>query len=167
MVKRVTETMSDGSIYEGDMFGYMKQGRGKLTYPDGKYYEGEWKIGRINGQGTLYNRDGSIIYDGQWKNEKYHGKGVLYNPQKKTCLDEVGSEVLKLKKKSDQTWIKYEGNFQDGMWEGTGDLSFTNGDRYIGDFKKDKVEGRGVFVGINGKIVEGAWKDHCFVESFY
>jgi len=167
MTKTVTEKLSDGSLYEGEMFGYMKQGRGKLTYPDGKYYDGEWKVGRINGQGTLYNRDGSVIYEGQWKNEKYHGKGVLYNPHQRLYFDEPSSQLLKLSKRRDQAWAKYEGNFQDGMWEGSGDLSFKNGDRYIGDFKKDKIEGRGIFVGISGKIVEGAWKDYCLVESLY
>lgn len=167
MTKTVTEKLTDGSVYEGEMFGYMKQGRGKLTYPDGKYYEGEWKVGRINGQGTLYNRDGSVIYEGQWKNEKYHGKGVLYNHHQKLYFDETSSQVLRLSKRIDQAWAKYEGNFQDGMWEGSGDLSYKNGDRYIGDFKKDEIQGRGIFVGISGKIVEGAWKDHCLVESFY
>ena len=34
----------------------MKHGKGKLRYPDGTYYEGEWVNGKKHGQGLqLYN----------------------------------------------------------------------------------------------------------------
>ena len=32
----------------------MKNGKGKLTYPDGAYYEGEFRNDRMQGMGILY-----------------------------------------------------------------------------------------------------------------
>ena len=36
----------------------LSDGFGKLTFPNGDKYEGEWKDGGINGQGTMFFENG-------------------------------------------------------------------------------------------------------------
>ena len=44
------------------------------------------------------------------------------------------------------------------MKEGKGVLIYNNGDKYEGEWKKDKKEGEGVFIDRNGKY-EGEYKN--------
>jgi len=46
-----------------------------MTFTDGEKYDGEWKDGKQNGQGTLTFKDGSK-YLGEWKDGEYHGQGT-------------------------------------------------------------------------------------------
>ena len=41
---------------------------------------------------------------------------------------------------------------------------YKNGDRFEGEFKNDKREGKGKLFYKNGDIKEGIWKNDCFVE---
>lgn len=34
--------LTDGSIYEGELFEGMKDGKGRIKWPDGSMYEGDW-----------------------------------------------------------------------------------------------------------------------------
>ena len=40
---------------------------------------------------------------------------------------------------------KYEGDYKTGKKEGKGIYYYNNGERYEGDFKNDKREGKGIF----------------------
>ena len=52
--------------FEGEFaYGYLIQG--KITYLDGSVYEGEVCDGLRHGQGTLTDKDGTVVYSGQWK----------------------------------------------------------------------------------------------------
>ena len=53
----------------------------------------------------------------------------------------------------------YEGNFSDGLKEGTGVYRRANGDSYVGSFKNDKMEGKGVLTWANGSSYDGDWKN--------
>ena len=44
----------------------MKEGKGKLTLPSGKTYEGDWKEDAPNGKGKEIDEYGNI-YEGDWK----------------------------------------------------------------------------------------------------
>ena len=44
-------------------------------YSNGDKYEGEWKIGFRNGEGTITSASGNV-YIGDWKDDKMNGKGV-------------------------------------------------------------------------------------------
>ena len=73
--KRVEE---EGSSYEGlvDPMTGLRNGYGRLTYRDGKLYEGQFVAGLKHGQGKLYARDSSV-YDGAFENDLMHGPGTL------------------------------------------------------------------------------------------
>ena len=78
-----------------------------MTLPDGTKYEGEFKDGNFNGQGTYIFPDGTK-YIGQFKDGKFSGKGI-YN--------------------SDDG-IRYEGEFKDGEFNGQGTYTFPDGTKY-------------------------------------
>lgn len=40
-------------------------GFGKLKFPDGSHYEGNWSKGRYNGRGIYMTKSGAN-YDGDW-----------------------------------------------------------------------------------------------------
>ena len=52
----------------------MKHGKGKMVYPSGNYYEGDWAFDKKEGYGTLKWPDGTI-YEGYWKDGKQHNEG--------------------------------------------------------------------------------------------
>ena len=64
--------------YEGetDSFG-RRHGRGKLTYPSGSFYNGDWDCGLRHGVGEFHSIiDGKRnVYRGQWFNDLKHGIG--------------------------------------------------------------------------------------------
>ena len=61
-------------VYEGQWDG-VKHGEGKMTFPSGMVYVGEFKDGHINGYGKETSPDGSS-HEGYWKHEEPHGRGI-------------------------------------------------------------------------------------------
>ena len=49
------------------------------------------------------------------------------------------------------------------MRTGKGTLSLANGDKYIGEFKKNMYEGEGIFISRNGDKQQGLFKNNQFV----
>ena len=69
--------MINHARYEGQWIigTVIREGMGKIIWPDGSVYEGWWKNDKANGRGRLVHADGDV-YDGEWKNDKAHGIGV-------------------------------------------------------------------------------------------
>lgn len=76
------------------------------------------------------------VYEGPVLNGKPHGSGVLTYSQ------------------SNEKHRKYEGEFQNGLRHGRGILTWRSGNRYIGDFEKNKLTGHGRYEW-NGTVYEG------------
>ena len=55
---------------------------------------------------------------------------------------------------------KYEGEFENGVREGVGKMTYQNGDTYEGEFKNDVREGDGKMTHPNGDIDEGDFKNN-------
>jgi hypothetical protein len=68
----------EGNIYEGEWKDGKRNGQGTLTYSDGRKFIGEFKDGLLNGQGTETNSSG-YKFEGVWK-DGYIWEGVLYDP---------------------------------------------------------------------------------------
>lgn len=66
--------------YRGMFKDFKMHGKGKLFYPDGKVYEGEFKYGKPDGEGILIK--GGKTYKGKFKNGKQEGEGVFYSSRK-------------------------------------------------------------------------------------
>jgi hypothetical protein len=59
--------------YQGSFDSYGKRdGQGKMTWPDGSFYEGTWKNNLRDGLGQ-YMLSSGYVYKGQWKNDLKHG----------------------------------------------------------------------------------------------
>eukprot|EP01006_Ploeotia_vitrea_P023416 TRINITY_DN55879_c1_g1_i2.p1 TRINITY_DN55879_c1_g1~~TRINITY_DN55879_c1_g1_i2.p1 ORF type:complete len:196 (+),score=14.01 TRINITY_DN55879_c1_g1_i2:96-683(+) len=62
--------------YEGNYENGMRNGVGKMTYPNGDSYAGSWVEGKMNGEGSYTYAKTGDIYSGWWSNNKKNGKGT-------------------------------------------------------------------------------------------
>lgn len=89
-----------------------------------KEYQGEFKNGLYNGQGTsFYNTEKTLKkYERQWENGKKCGKGKYY-----IC------EVQYVYWHSDPKKIEeYDGEFDNDTYNGPGVFTYSNGKKYDG-----------------------------------
>ena len=56
---------------------------------------------------------------------------------------------------------RYTGTMVDGKEEGTGTLTYANGDHYDGEWRDGKPNGQGVFT-TSSKTITGEWKSGCY-----
>ena len=124
------------------------------TFPNGDYYEGEWKNGKPHGQGTfIYNTkyNNQKKYVGGFKDGKHHGHGSY----------------------TYSYGIKYVGEFKDGKWHGHGSYNYANGNTYVGQWENGNPQGQGTVIYTNGNKYVGEFKDgmksgygvHIFAEG--
>ena len=61
----------------------------------------------------------------------------------------------------------YEGQFENGLRHGNGTLKFANGKNnvYVGEFKNDKFEGKGILT-VNDNIYEGPFLNGLLQNGF-
>tara|TARA_Y100001970_G_scaffold222520_1_gene273719 strand:- start:8320 stop:8820 length:501 start_codon:yes stop_codon:yes gene_type:complete len=82
---------------------------------------------------TINFPDGSF-YEGEMKDELFHGKGFFKDSN-----------------------FEYVGEFENGIFEGHGEIKYLDGTKYIGDFEKGE-ESYGTLLMSNGNKYEGEWK---------
>ena len=127
--------------YKGEYKEGKYNGQGTFNYLFGTIYEGEWKDGKRTGQGTFTWSNGNK-YEGDWKDNKRNGYGVLIYGK----------------------GTKWEGNKFEGKWKGDlplkGTFTWSNGDKYVGEWKDWKKHGQGTFTWSNGYRFKGEWKYH-------
>ncbi|KAF4324046.1 hypothetical protein JM18_001933 [Phytophthora kernoviae] len=124
----------DGSVHR----------RGRLKYPTGDVYDGEWIDGKRHGQGLLTFAGGGS-YTGEFAHNLFEGFGVLRIPKSQHPLTKL--------------WMrgeKFEGEFVCGLKHGRGTWQTRGGDQYDGEFKQGLYGGRGVCVyGGSGDVYDG------------
>lgn len=112
-----------------------------------KLYQGEWKKGKKQGAGKLYD-SGNLLYDGNFEADEYSGEGILYSPLTSLSL--------------------YEGNFRLGLYDGAGKLYNELGELiYEGEFQLGLMNGEGTSYDGNTGIVleEGIYRKGVLVTS--
>lgn len=109
-------------------------GKGKVLWPSGASYEGDFSGGYLHGFGILSSSDGSV-YRGSWKLNIQHGFG----------------------EKQYQNSDVYEGTWKEGKQEGSGKYVWSNGNIYIGTWKAGNMCGRGVMKWLTGDLFDGFW----------
>lgn len=55
----------------------LKEGKGTILHENGNIYEGEWREGKMHGQGTFYEKKSHFYYSGQWEANRLVGKGKV------------------------------------------------------------------------------------------
>lgn len=81
-------------------------------------------------------------YTGEMANGKPHGKGIIY-----------------FKTEDNLKRVSYDGDWVNGIKTGKGIMIWKDGNKYIGQFKDDKLNGQGSFFFFDGGKYEGLWKD--------
>jgi len=64
-----------GHKFEGEMADFIPNGNGKLTFPDGRNWEGSFEIGKMSGEGIMKSAKGRTLRQGIWSNNEFVGKG--------------------------------------------------------------------------------------------
>lgn len=60
----------DGSYYVGDWFKNLPHGKGRHKFPDGSFYEGKFIEGRKEGQGRFTTSEDDLTYQGSFLADK-------------------------------------------------------------------------------------------------
>ena len=56
----------DGKVFEGRLVNGKKEGFGKLSYPEGPFYLGNFHNDKMHGEGGLFYEEGKPAYNGEW-----------------------------------------------------------------------------------------------------
>ena len=115
---------------------------GTYIWKDGKWkgdkYVGEYKDGKMHGQGTYYyladNKFKGDKYVGEYKDDKRNGQGTFYF-------------LADNKNKGS----KYAGELKDGNPNGQGTFTYASGEKYVGEFKDGKRNGQGIWTYADGR----------------
>ena len=102
----------------------------------GVVYEGEWRDGKLHGQGKLTSLSGEVVYEGECQDGKRHGQG------KQTYADGA----------------VYEGEWKDDKRHGQGKETYPDGFFYEGEWKDDKRHGYGTEKLSCGTSAEARWR---------
>ncbi|CAD8194591.1 unnamed protein product [Paramecium pentaurelia] len=138
-----------------------QDGFGVESLSNGLTYEGIFQGGKKQGLGKLINDDNEIIYEGYFFENQFHRTGVLknQNPQQLSApfnykdFNQLGN-----------MWIKYDGDFKQGKYDGYGQLTLSNQEIYTGLFLNGEINGTGVFLTQDGKQIKGKWINNIFQE---
>ena len=143
----------------GEYSNKKKNGKGRLIFSDKSFYEGTFKDDKFDGFGIYKNKE--YIYEGQFLLGKKNGKGKINNFIKNYEYEGDFINDLRdgygIEKYSDGS--VYEGEFKSDLKEGKGKLIIKNKDKdiieYIGQFKSNKINGKGIINWANGKQYYG------------
>jgi len=141
--------------YEGITSNGEPDGKGILSFPDGKRVTGEWKNGN------------------EWNTDHFNNEGKLIGRTAKGKYIIGAGEKIKMVlflRKVSGRWgwheegvagkdYKYEGTIENGKPNGSGIYTTPSGNQYIGDFKDGKKHGRGIFTYTSGSKYEGEFKE--------
>ncbi len=111
-------TAGDGAVYQGEMQGELRHGRGVSQNPDGSWYDGGYKQDKRHGTGVFRSAAGDY-YAGGFADDLYQGQGTLQTAE----------------------GMRYSGGFQAGLFHGEGILTFPNNSFYVGAFVQGKKQG--------------------------
>ncbi|XP_063529679.1 alsin [Cydia strobilella] len=147
--------------YQGRWLDGKLHGSGKIEWPDGKLYAGQFQLNALCGHGKMED-PGLGIYEGQWKENLQNGYGVL-----KFINGDIYEGYFKdglahghgVKKQGDFTSSNatiYTGEWSNGVKHGYGVMDdIGKGEKYLGSWSDNKKHGCGLIVTLDGIYYEG------------
>lgn len=104
-----------GLQYEGQVKknSNTRHGYGRLTWPDGSYFEGYWIDGMAEGRGIFKTSEGEVL-EGEWKKDVATGLGVFKHKEGQSL---------------------YKGGLRDDAQNGRGIELWSDGSYYNGEYK--------------------------------
>lgn len=155
---RETTVYDDGSYYTGhrDAKG-RRHGHGLMVWVNGDRYEGDWKKGEIEGEGTFTYAAYGYSYTGHFKKGLIQGHGTFRFTNGNIMEGDwtsigTGTGYLLFADGS-----RYDGPFLNGLCHGQGVRSWPNGDRYEGSFVNGRMTGLGKMRSADGSSYDGGW----------
>jgi len=151
---------ANGDVYEGELKDGKKTGKGRFSWVNGDIYEGDYVDGEREGYGKYVNCDGSS-YEGEWVASVPNGEGTMITTDKVTLSGVFIEGVLEGEGKSvSKNGNTYEGYFIHGKcWDDKAVYTFSDGSKYEGAFENDLFNGKGKFTYADGDVVTGTFKD--------
>jgi hypothetical protein len=158
-----------------------KRGHGIINYLNGYRFDGNFKKGRANGEGIIYDGNGDTIIDGLFKDGLLIN-GSLFNRYftytggfKNNTFDDYGEyryntfnkKIMKEKNFYLQDGIEYKGYWKNGKKHGRGVMIYEYDNHknmtkyYIGEWENDRKNGKGQL--FYGKLdyYDGEWKNNA------
>ena len=153
----------DGSYQEGNFKNGFLNGKGIWSYSDGAFHKGNFIDGVINGEGEYKSSEGDI-YVGNFKDGLAHGKGKqTYAEGDIYEGDFLKGELTGFGKLSYSNGDSYEGNLIRGLKSGKGTYNWKlRKEKYIGDWKEDLRDGEGTNSWPNGESYTGQFKSDLY-----
>lgn len=148
------------ALYEGDFDRGEFHGYGRLVAPISRVassvYSGNWYRGVRDGRGTYWNGDGKL-YIGQWKNDKRHGQGSYFFGLTEWRENERTEFWMR------ENLENYTGEFKDDFYNGEGVYRWPDGQKYVGTFFANDKHGPGHFYYNTGTKRAQVWEYGNFV----
>jgi len=134
--------VSNRLAFEGTFFNGIQTGQGKEYYHNRQLkYEGNFANDYPSGQGVLYDESGQLKYLGHFANGYASGQGRLYDDHGNLKIEghfarmPGNDESMKdpsvpsglCKEYYENGQLKYEGEFNNGIWQGQGKYYDKNG----------------------------------------
>ncbi len=126
----------NGDVYEGGWKKGFPEEQGTMIYANGDKYIGNWVVGVRQGSGTMNYANGDS-YAGNWVDGIPSGIGMIVLSNGDT----------------------YNGSWIEGKRKGEGTMDYANGDSYNGYWANDMPDMVGKMKYANGDTYEGAWKN--------
>ena len=153
---------SEGNKYAGNWENDKFNGKGRLCSINGDYYEGDFSMGSIEGNGIYFSKKEKYKYIGQFKHNKFHGKGKIINENNELVYEGDYLEGYKhgFGKLIFEDKSYYEGNFFHNNLNGKGKFFFKSGKSYHGNWKNNTMDGKGIFIWENKDKYKGEYKNN-------
>ena len=152
------DNMNAIQIYQGDLNSNgQRHGLGKCTTP---YYVliGQWKNDTFSGWGRESRCNGDV-FEGRYENGLLNGKGIFLNEKKCKYIGDFKNTRRWGKGELTTERIHYVGDFENNQMHGKGRIKFLrDGIEYEGTFRKDNIDGIGIFKWRNGDSYKGQVK---------
>jgi hypothetical protein len=142
-------------IYEGEINeNNKKHGYGICTTP--LYVrKGTWRNGQFTGWGRESRRNRDVL-EGKFINGLVNGKGVLKNNKGNLYIGDFVNSQRDGYGELHTNRIHYIGEFKEDKLDGKGVIEFLKeGHKYEGEFKNNEINGKGIFKWKNGDVYQG------------
>ncbi|XP_068101201.1 alsin [Hyperolius riggenbachi] len=160
----------DGRIYSGEFRNGLEDGYGEYIIPNKSSkqkdrYLGQWKDGKMCGQGTFWYANGEV-YEGCFQDNNRHGHGLLRSGKLTSSSPSMFIGQWVMDKKTGYGVFdditrgeKYMGMWQDDLRQGNGLVVTQFGLYYEGAFSCNKMMGCGVLLSEDDTVYEGEFSD--------
>jgi len=150
-----TLNLANGNKFDGEFKNGKLTGQGTYTVANGDKYVGEFISFAANGQGIEYNSSGSITRQGRWQNNRLvqsfavDAQRFPFNPPTQTAQPSSAVKV-QLTTVAQSQLPACQGSDVSKWTNCFGTFTLAAGAKYVGEFKSGKYHGQGTHTMSNG-----------------